>query len=537
MPEYLRSLAVILVIATVVYAALRSTFEPLMPPGAYQRRRNAFLALTVCAFLAPGFWFYALPAAMIVLLAARSEKNVPALFFALLFAIPPAGAQIPGLGLVKFLLQLDHARLLALLLLVPLAIALRRKPAPPGTVWPDRLFSTYLLLVAALVLARSSSLTNGLRGVVYLLIDVFLPYYVMSRAFTDKEKLKDALATLCLSGTVLAAVGIFEGLKHWLLYRSLLDHWGADFGMGNYLMRERLLRATATTGQPIVLGYVLMVATGCFMALRNQLRSTLPTKLAIALLLAGLFATLSRGPWLGLAVTAFGFWATANASRMRIGLAVGAAGILAILLDIQLTSFSAIWSIDPGTVHYRSELLSKSIQVFLEQPWLGSDYYVQRLAASGMLQGEGIVDIVNTYIGIALSTGAVGLALFLALIATVLLGLWRTKAHYDAQEAKAVPRDAEAAWSGDAPKWPGPPRLRSSLAARGLLACLLGIAVTIGTVSSISIIPWVYWAWIGTAVGFIRLARIESAPARPPSPNSTHPEHLPSVGREPARLS
>jgi O-antigen ligase len=510
----------------------------LMPPGAYERRRNAFLALTVCGFLAPGFWWYALPAAAVVLVSGRRESNVPALFLALLFVVPPAGARIPGLGLINFLLQLDHPRLLAVLLLLPLAVALHRKPSAPGPQWPDRLFAAYLLLLAGLEMARGASLTSSLRGAVYLLIDAFLPYYVMSRAFTDTEKLKDVLATFCLSGTVLAAIGIFEALKHWLLYRALLDRWSADFGMGNYMLREGLIRATATTGQPIVLGYVLMVAFACLLALRNELRSGLHTKLLFALLLAGLFVTLSRGPWVGTAVTAFGFWATANASRMRMGLALGGVGVLATIFNHQLPSISLVQNVDPGTVQYRSDLLTQSIQVFSEQPWLGSDNFLQRLAAKGMLQGEGIVDIVNTYIGVALSSGAVGLALFVALFASVLLGLLRAKRRYDDEEAHALANGARAEPVGGTPGARLASPFSPQTAARALFASVLGIGVTIGTVSSISVIPWVYWTWIGIAVAFMRMAvRAKSERTRRPAANSTDPETLSSMSRYPAKLS
>lgn len=527
MPEHIRSLVVVLAIATIVFAALRRSLGHLMPARAYQRRRNAFLALTACAFLAPGFWFYALPAAVIVLITARREENVPALFLALLFAVPPAAAPIPGLGLVNFLLQVDHPRLLSLLLLLPLAIALRRKPSAPGTPWPDRLFFAYLLLTAALVLARSASLTNGARGVVYLLIDAFLPYYVMSRALADTEKLKDALAAFCVSGAVLAAIGIFEALKHWLLYRALLDHWSADFGMGNYLLREGVLRAVTTTGQPIVLGYVLMVALGSLLALRSQLRPGLRTTLLFALLLGGLAATLSRGPWLGAAATVFAFWATANASRMRMGLAIAAVAGLALLLDMQLPSLSLVRDVDASTVEYRYELLSKSMQVIGEHPWLGSDQYVQRLAANGMLQGEGIVDIVNTYLGVALATGWIGLLLFVALFAVVLLGLLKAKGRYQAAEARAA----------GTPQAARVPAFGPSLAARALLACVLGIAVTIGTVSSISVIPWVYWAWMGAAVGLMRGAVRSSSEPAAPRLADTSPASLSPIGGEPAGLS
>src|SRR5215212_7284371 len=107
MPEYARSLVVVLLIATSVFVALKRSFSPLMPPGAYQRRCIAFLALTVFAFFATGFWFYALPASVLLVLIARRESNVPALFFALLFAVPPAPGLVPGFGLVNFLLTLD----------------------------------------------------------------------------------------------------------------------------------------------------------------------------------------------------------------------------------------------------------------------------------------------------------------------------------------------------------------------------------------------------------------------------------------------
>jgi O-antigen ligase len=281
-----------------------------------------------------------------------------------------------------------------------------------------------------------------------------------------------------------------------------------------------------------------MVAIACFLALRTQLRSGPQTKLLFAVLLAGLVATLSRGPWLGTTVTAIGFWATANASRMRIGVALGGVAVLGMILNQQLPFLSVFRNVDASTVQYRSELLSASMQVFGEQPWLGSDHYVDRLAAKGMLQGEGIVDIVNTYVGVALSSGAVGLALFVALLATVLLGLLRAKGQYEPEEAQVVAEGAGAAWAGAARTSRRAPRLSPRMAARALFASVLGIGVTIGTVSSVSVIPWVYWAWLGTAVGFMRMAvRTRSERTRPPSANSTDAANFSPVSRQPAKLS
>jgi O-antigen ligase len=455
----------------------------------------------------------------VILFAARREKNAPALLLALLFAVPPAAEQLPGMGMVNFLLNVDHPRLLALLILLPAAITLFRKPAAGKLLWPDRLVAAYLLLQAGLILSRAESLTNGLRGAVYLLIDVLLPYYVMSRLFVRMEQLRDALAALCLSGVLLATVACFETPKHWLLYRSLLDHWGAEFGMGNYLMRDGLIRASATTGQPIVLGLILMVALVCFMALRQQMRPGLKRSAVWIILLGGLAFTYSRGPWLGTLAAAFAFWATTNRSRMRIGLLIGAILSTTLILDVEIPLLSTLRGIDQGSAQYRSELFSKAIDVVAEHPWLGSDQYVQRLAAKGLVQGEGIVDLVNTYLGLALASGTIGLALFLAFYASTLMGIWKSRPPMRSRD-ESPSRNAQAA--GDHPlRIMGEAAPDTSLIARALLASLAGVLVTIATVSSVSFIPWVYWALAGTAVGYMRVSNVQRSLTRDfqPAPN------------------
>jgi hypothetical protein len=515
MPEYARSLVVVFVIATAVFLALKRSFSPLMPPGAYQRRCILFLALSVCGFLAPGFWFYALPASLMIVLASRRESNTPALFFALLFAVPPAPGFVPGFGLVNYLLAVDHPRLLALLLLFPAAIALWRRPARTGMSGPDKLFAGYILLQAVLVFSRAASFTNGLREVVNLVLSLGLPYYVMSRAFTNLAQLKDAAASFCVSGAVLGAIALFESSKNWLLYRPLLDRWATDTGSGLYLVREGMVRASVTTGHPIVLGYVLTIALVCFLALRGQLRSGLQKNLALALLVGGILATFSRGPWLGAAAAVFAYWATANASRVRVGVVVAAIAGLAFVFDMQVGLLRALSRVDQSTVDYRAELLSKSMEVFSENPWLGSDQFVERLAAKGMTQGQGIVDVVNTYLGVALSTGVLGLTFFLCLFTTLLLSIWKSRRKYAATEVQGLTHDALPATAAGATKPSGDSSFSPFLTARMLLAALLGTLVTIATASSVLLIPWVYWAWIGMAVAYARIASGKAgSPAR-----------------------
>ncbi|MDB5897351.1 MAG: Ligase [Ramlibacter sp.] len=510
MQEHIRSLIVVFAIALVVFHTAQRSFEPFTPTHDYRRRRNAFLALTACGFLAPGFWFYAVPALVVVLFTARREDNPPALFFALLFAVPPAAEEVSGMGLVNFLVAVDHPRLLAILLLLPAAFRLPSVRRSAATRWPDRAVMGYLLLQAVLALSRSPSLTSGLRALTYLAIDVLLPYYVMSRAFRDLRQIKEALCAFCAPALVLAAVAMLETTKNWLLYRSLLDRWETDFGMGNYLLRGGSLRAVASTGHPIVLGYVLMVALVCFLALKPQMRPGIGRSTCLLLLIGGMFATFSRGPWLAALAAWFAFWATATPARMRVGLVIAAGVSLVWLLDSQLPLLPALTAVDQSTVLYRADLLSKALDVLQERPWFGSTDYVQHLAARGMVQGQGIVDIVNTYVGVALANGIVGLALFLCLFATVLRKLWTSRGQY--RSGSLYSEAGHTAPGGMEGAATAPDDAATIL--RALMACLVGTLVTIASVSSISVIPWVYWSLLGTAVAFVRLGTPTTDPRR-----------------------
>ena len=120
-----------------------------------------------------------------------------ALFFMLLFLVPPASAQIPGLGLINYFFDLNHIRLLALCVLLPAFFALRKRAdtLPFGRTWPDKLLAADLLLTSLLLL-RETTLTDTLRQTLYMFIEVFLPYYVASRALKNLSDFKDALLAL-----------------------------------------------------------------------------------------------------------------------------------------------------------------------------------------------------------------------------------------------------------------------------------------------------------------------------------------------------
>ncbi|VVM43293.1 hypothetical protein PS662_00410 [Pseudomonas fluorescens] len=490
MPEHFRALVVILVLAGVVFAMARRPAADLIPANDFIRRRNLWFVLTLLAFFSHSFWVYSAVTIVVLTVARKRERNPVALFFLLLFLVPPASAQIPGFGLINYFIDLNYVRLLSLCVLMPAFFALRRRADTRafGRTWPDKLMAANLILTSLLLL-RETTVTDTLRQSFYLFTDVFLPYYVASRALKNLSDFKDALLGFVLAAMVMSLIGLFEFARSWLLYSALIGAMGMQWEMSSYLNRGGLLRASVTTGQAIALGLVISTAIGLYLFLQEGVRSKLQRRLGALLLAGGLFAPLSRGPWIGAVGMLMVYIATGRHAIKRLML-LGLAGVLSLpLLTLVpggqkvLDLLPFIGSVDAENITYRQRLFDNAVIVIQHNPLLGSFDFRKTPEMQSMIQGEGIIDIVNTYIGIALSFGLIGLGIFVAFFATTLFGIRKAMREYP-------DKDDEARRLG-----------------RALFATLVGILVTIVTVSSITVIPVVYWSVAGLGVAYAQMAR------------------------------
>lgn len=494
MPEYLRALAFILLIAVVVFALAKPAARAVaMPTQDFERRRNLWFGITLAAFLAHNFWLFVAATTLLTLSTLPRETNRVALFFFLLFAVPSLNASIPGLGFFKQLFNLSYVRLLSLTVLLPTFLALLKRPAGEkySPAASDLLLAGYIGLdLAHQVLF--DTLTNTMRYGFYAFIDVFLPYYVASRALRNLRDFRDVLMSFSVAAMVLAAIGIFEFAKHWLLYATLNDLLGLEWDLGTYLARGDYLRAVGTTGQAIALGYVIAVAGGLSLGLEKSVPNRMPWLAGMALLAGGLVAPLSRGPWVGAAVIVLVFAASGRQPlRSLLKLAAVAAVVVPIALlspfgDRIIDHLPFVGTLDAENVAYRRRLLEMSIDIIKQNPIFGSYEYLGDLEA--MRQGQGIIDIVNTYLGIALTSGLLGLGLFVAFFGVIARHIWRGM--------RALP-ESEA---------------ELHLLGRSLLSTLAGILVTIFTVSSITVIPVIYWSVAGFGLAYSRLLQKRGAP-------------------------
>lgn len=496
MPEHLKALIVILVLATTIFAFAHRSACAITKAGDYIRRRNLWFAITFAAFLAHNFWLYTLFALLLLFYANLRETNPPALFFFILFAVPNAAIAIPGMGLVNVFFHLSHTRILELFILLPAFFVLIRQRGTLGfgRTWPDRILAIYILLTTLLYL-RDASITATLRGGFDLFVDVFLPYFVISRSLKDMQAFRGALLSLVLAIMVAALIAIFEASQHWLLYYSLLGVLDLERELG-YQERTGILRAIVTAGHSIALGYLMVVGTGLYLFLQRSIRSKLIRRLGMALLAGGLIAALARGPWVGAVVLLVVFIATGRHAVPRLA-GLAAAAVLALSLIavlpggekvINLLPF--IGSTEKGSIDYRQNLLNTSLIVIERNPWFGSVNYLETPEMESLRTGLNIIDIVNTYIQVALETGFIGLGLFVSFYALILLGIYR---------AMRSIRDRNS---------------EERLLGRALVATLLAILVIIFTVSSIAIIPIVYWSVAGLGVAYAEMVRRQKKEAR-----------------------
>lgn len=516
MPEHLRALIVILVLATTVFAFAHRPACAIAKTEDYTRRRNLWFAFTLAAFLSHNFWVYTFISIPLLLYANLRENNPPALFFFILFALPIATISIPGMGLINYLFALSHVRILELLILLPAFFVLIRQRGALafGRTGPDMLLAAYILLNTVLYL-RETTVTDTLRQTFYLFIDVFLPYFVISRSLKDLQAFRDALLSIVMAIMVVALVAVFETAKHWQLYYSLLGVLGLGEEYPQYLSRAGALRAVATAGQPIALGYLIATGMGLYMFLQRSIRNKLVRGLGMVLLAAGLIASLSRGPWVGAAVLLAVFIATGRHAVPRL-LSLTVAAILTLSLIAMLPGGDKVIDILPFIgkteiehVEHRQKLLDMSIMLINRNPWFGSVDFFNMPELQAMRTGLGIVDILNTYIRVALETGYVGLGLFVGFFVLTLLGIYRA--------IRKIPDKGSD----------------ERLLGQALLATLVAILLIIFTVSSITIIPIVYWSTAGLgvayaqmmrkqAVGRAKLARSYGRPVKqqPPSPRT-----------------
>jgi hypothetical protein len=470
-----KALGAVLGCAWLIFVLAKPVCLRFMAPEDFSRRRAVWFVLTTTAFLSPNFWVYVLVAVPLVMWAAYKDSTPVALFLFFFFVVPPVTIAIPTV-LINQLFALSNQRILEFAVLLPAALSrvvAARRGQPLRLNGLDLILLLYGLLQLLLLLPYESS-TNTMRRAFLFLLDTYLVYFAFSRLIKDRRDMADVLGALCLAAALFAPMAAYESLRGFLLYTGVSEAWG-QANIFAWLFRSEALRAQVATGHSITLGYMLAVAIGFWMYLKETQPSKRTTFAVFALLFVGLFFTYARGPWLtgalvlGIAIVL----GSRNAVQMIKITLVPAAIFTAILVSpfggqfVDLLPF--VGSAGAETVDQRRQLAETSWRLVQQNPWFGNPFVL--LDMEELRTGDNIIDLVNGYSQVALFYGLVGLALFMA----VYLGALR-KAYTTFKISRAV-GDVELVWLG-----------------ASLIACMVSSLFLMATSGQL------YWQWVSAGL-------------------------------------
>jgi hypothetical protein len=498
----IKRLILVLTLAALVFHLAKPIALRFMSVEDFSRRRVVWFGLTAVSFISPSFWLYVLVAIPMFVWAGRRDSNPVALYLLMLHVISPFGFIIPILG-NNGLFPLDNYRLLAFCVLLPATMRYRKTRQVGAGSQMGAMLQIVLYTPPDLPhqLAIPDSPSNVLRRAILFFLDTYLLYFTVSRTCQSQRKLVDAAATFCLACAVMAAIAIFENMRHWLLYLEVIGNWGFPLSATMWLTRGSELRAQASAGHSLALGYLLAVGFGLWLYLKSHVQSGMRRIGVTVLLWGGLFAAFSRGPWLGAVTAYFAFFAAGPRAISRLVkgtlLAVGVALLIIVspIGDRILDVLPVMGNTADANIVYRQRLAERGWEIALAHPFFGDQFPWPEM--EDLRQGEGIIDIVNTYLGVALNYGFVGLFCFLSFI---LIGMIKVYA----RTRLLVHSDPNLALFGTS-----------------LIACIVATLEMIGSSSFILGCEKMFFVLAGLATAYARLT--ESPPRQHAAASSTSP--------------
>jgi O-antigen ligase len=483
MSELIRSFIVVFSLFSFTLWIVGKNLPSYISQKEFRQWKILILSITSAAFLSPNIWIFFIVIITLFTFFPRDNNSRIIFYLLLICTVPLLSVDIPGFAGIRYIFEINYNRfLIIVLLLLPF---LERKISP-------RLFSLpsdkYILAFIALVVAanfRDNTITNALRESLLIIIDIFIPYIILSRQINNLEQLNRVFFALFTALIPIAIIGIFETVKGWHLYDALSFSLSGK-GTG-YDTRAELLRAGAIFKSPIVLGYSMVIGFGLLLYLKPLVKTKFSSNLAGLVFFTSLIATLARGPWVGFVMLIMAYiWVGKAAVKWLTfwGLSILASIPLLSLTEtgnkfLQLLPF--VGTIRSDTIDYREQLLDMAWIVFQRQPWFGSPLYTETPEMETMRQGQGIIDVVNTYIQIVLSYGTIGLILFIMIFLGLLYKCY--------QMIQLLPKEQTDL-------------IRMG---RSLFAILVAIVVIIFTVSSIDYTPIFYWVFVGVTAAYLNI--------------------------------
>lgn len=267
-----------------------------------------------------------------------------------------------------------------------------------------------ITLLFVFIYNRDPSVTSLLRGLTVNILSFVGPYLLVSRSLRNAEDIERLLLRFCMGGVVLAITACFQAQWHWVVFQTYYEALHIPFPMASWSlsMRAGMLRTGGAMLDYSSGGLFLACILAMMPFLRRHFRS-IGFWVVVAILIGGLIASQSRGAWIA-AITGLIFVFAYRGLWGKAALLIGGLGLAeaAILLSESLGGLAAVTGQDEeasGTISYRKLLATQGMEQIKDHPLMGQspDQLVENM--SSLMQGQHIVDFVNSHLFIAMAAG------------------------------------------------------------------------------------------------------------------------------------
>ncbi len=492
----------------------------LMPrsiPLSFRLRATLVWALTapLLFFLWDWFLLLAVTGAAMIFLAPFDRVQRTAFFLVAAPCLPTyIVTTIPFPG-INNLLSLNNYQVAVIVMLLPLFAMRRIGALRPGKLSIIDACLFFYIAYTAIVVALSMNVTVGLRHFMEQMLMLGIPFYVLRYAVQRFEDIQTAFVGYIVASIILASIALVSTAKQWDFYT--LAQPASVFSMPDFRAGFVRIKTVADTHS---LAYHLAAALIILEFLKSQLLLSernagqhrghfhwlsLPFRWGQLMVLrfafaAGLFFTNSYGAMLGLLVAWLCYMVMMIKDNTFRTFALTCALALSLVGGHWLL-FGEVGDVDlHGNVGYRQQLFTIGSAYVLEHPIFGDYHFYRNSVFEPLRQGQGIIDITNLYLQIALHYGLLGAIPFFAVMAAPIIALFRMiykLSGVSSSVQSSGRRKRQAGMDDNELRW----RRMGAV----LIAIQVGWLVVIGTMSSIGLAVHLGIVFAALGLGFADL--------------------------------
>lgn len=286
-----------------------------------------------------------------------------------------------------------------------------------------------LVLIAILAESRTPTATALIRTILTPILALALPYWLLSGTIRDRIELRTFFGVVAGCAMILGVFSLYEAKFGWSLFDVYWANFQSDTFMSrNLRIRSGFLRTPTTFNESTAFAVFEVVGVVATLYSRRLFRSYPAWLLSCGLVGVALLAAQSRGALIGLAVgVTMVLVFRRSYTRAATVIAVAGAAVVGLLAFAKFNAKAASFvNADAAMAgnDYRQQLFSTGLREGLRHFWIGQDGDHLTARLQSLVQGEHIVDFVNTYLTFFLMSGIIGLLAFLIPLGLVLAKLW-----------------------------------------------------------------------------------------------------------------